>query len=475
MRIGLRIFLGFLLIAGLAAWFLARTFTQEVRPGVRQGLEVALGDTANLLAELAAPEVEAGFPAEGPFAQAVARYRARRPSILVWGRDPGGPGFRVYATDDRGIVRYDSAGTDLGKDFSRWNDVYLTLRGRYGARSTRTDPADPASSVMHVAAPITRGGETRGVLTVSMPTRAVLPFAEAGERRVLRAGLVLMAAALLIGLGLTLWLTRSLDRLKAYALQAAEGRKATVPALGGELADLGRALETMREQLEGRAYAESYVHTLTHEMKSPLAAVRAAAELLEDPAMPPADRARFLANIQASEARLRELVERMLDLAGLQKRQALKDPVALDLAELAARVVEAKGTLLAKAGCAVELRVPQGSRVVGEAFLLEQALSNLLDNALSFSPAGGVITVAVEPDGDALALVVRDQGPGLPDYALGRAFEPFYALPKPGSELKGTGLGLAFVKEIAEIHGGTASLATLEGGGAEARLRLPRA
>lgn len=474
MRIGLRVFLGFLLIAGLAAWFLARTFTQEVRPGVRQGLEVALGDAANLLAELAAPELDAGFPAQGPFAQAVARYRARRPSALVWGRDPGGPGFRVYVTDDRGVVRYDSASADVGKDFSRWNDVYLTLRGRYGARSTRTDPADPASSVMHVAAPVTRGGETRGVLTVSMPTRSVLPFAEAGERRVLRAGLALMAAALLVGLGLTLWLTRSLDRLKGYAVHAAEGRKAALPALGGELADLGRAMEAMREQLEGRAYAEAYVHALTHEMKSPLAAIRAAAELMEDPAMPEADRARFRASIQASEARLRELVDRMLDLAALQHRQALKDPAVLDLAELTARVVEAKGTLLARAGCSVGLRVPQGSRVRGEAFLLEQALSNLLDNALAFSPRGGVVTVAVEAAGDSIALLVRDTGPGLPDFALPRAFEAFYALPAPGSEAKGTGLGLAFVKEIAELHGGRAFLRNHPEGGAEARLELPR-
>lgn len=475
MRIGLRVFLGFLLIAGLAAFFLARTFTQEVRPGVRQGLEVALGDAANLLAELAAPELDAGFPADGPFAQAVARYRTRRPRSLVWGRDPGGPGFRVYVTDDRGIVRYDSAGTDVGKDFSRRNDVYLTLRGRYGARSTRTNPQDPGSSVMHVAAPITRGGEIRGVLTVAMPTRSVLPFAEAGERRVLRAGLVLMAAALLVGLGLTLWLTRAMARLKGYAVQASEGRKAALPGLSGELADLGRAVEAMREKLEGRAYAEAYVHTLTHEMKSPLAAVRAAAELLEDPAMPEADRRRFLANIQASEARLRQLIERMLDLASLQNRQSLKAPTDLDLPDLVTRVADAKRPLLEQAGLSLDLRVPAGTRVRGEAFLLEQALSNLLDNAMAFSPAGGVVRLEAETTDAGVTLRVCDQGPGLPDYALDRVFEAFYALPRPGSEAKGTGLGLAFVKEIAELHGGRATLRNLPGGGAEARLELPRA
>ncbi|MBK8726996.1 MAG: two-component system sensor histidine kinase CreC [Holophagaceae bacterium] len=473
MRIGLRIFLGFLLIAALAAWFLARTFTQEVRPGVRQGMEVALGDAANLLAEVAGPELKAGTLAEGPFSEAVRRYRERRPKSQVWGLEPGGPGFRVYATDWEGRVVYDSAGEAVGQDYSRRNDVYLTLRGRYGARSTRADPTDPATSVMHVAAPILEEGRIAGVLTVANPTASVQPFAEASERKVMKAGLALMAAALLVGLGLTLWLTRAVNRLKAYAAEAAEGHKAVLPPLDGELAELGLALETMREKLEGRAYAEAYVHTLTHEMKSPLAAIRGAAELLEE-AMPDADRRRFVANIQASEARLRVIIERMLDLAALQNRQGLKDPAEVDLVDLVARVLDAKRTLMERAGLSIETHIPAGSRVRGEAFLLEQALSNLLDNAMAFSPPGGLITVEAVSSAGCLDLIVRDQGPGLPDFALPRAFDAFYALPRPGSEAKGTGLGLAFVKEIAELHGGSTAIANLPEGGAEARIRLPR-
>jgi two-component system sensor histidine kinase CreC len=472
-KIGLRIFLGFLLIATLAGWFLAHTFTREVRPGVRQGMEVALGDAANLLAELAGPELAAGTLEHGAFAQAVARYRTRTPRARVWGLDPGGPAFRVYVTDARGVVRYDSAGVAVGQDYSRWNDVRRTLDGGYGARSTRSDPTDPATSVMHVAAPVLREGSLAGVLTVANPTRSVLPFADASERKVLRAGLALAAAALLVGLGLTVWLTRAVNRLKAYATDAAAGRKAALPPLDGELAELGRALETMREKLEGRAYAEAYVHTLTHEMKSPLAAIRAAAELLEDPAMPAADRQRFLANIQDSEMRLRGLTDRMLDLASLQNRQALRDPAPVDLADLAARVLDARRSLLERAGVGVETRIPAGVRVRGEVFLLEQALANLLDNALAFSPRGGLITVSLDSSENTHTLVVTDQGPGLPDFALQRAFEAFYSLPRPGSEAKGTGLGLAFVREIAELHGGRATLANRPGGGAEARLTLP--
>src|SRR5678816_2681829 len=100
----------------------------------------------------------------------------------------------IYVTDARGIVVFDSSGRDVGKDYSRWNDVYLTLRGRYGARSTRADPADDASTVMYVAAPIvdrsSAGERIVGVLTVAKPNRAIAPFIERSQDTILRWGLL---------------------------------------------------------------------------------------------------------------------------------------------------------------------------------------------------------------------------------------------------------------------------------------------
>src|SRR5690606_29695695 len=174
-----------------------------------------------------------------------------------------------------------SAGLDLGRDYSRWNDVYLTLRGRYGARSTRSDPDDDGSSVMHVAAPVLDGGRIAGVLTVSKPNRTIEPFIQRSERIVRRWGLVLLGAALTIGLFAAWWLSRQLAGLQRYASAVTEGRRASLPRSAGEFRDLGQALETMRDRLEGKQYVERYVHALTHELKSPLTAIRGAAELLE--------------------------------------------------------------------------------------------------------------------------------------------------------------------------------------------------
>lgn len=83
---------------------------------------------------------------------------------------------RIYITDKQGIVIADSWQQDVGKDYSQWNDVYLTLRGQYGARSTIEDPKDPLSTVMHVAAPIYHKGEIIGSVTVAKSNRSVQPF-----------------------------------------------------------------------------------------------------------------------------------------------------------------------------------------------------------------------------------------------------------------------------------------------------------
>ncbi len=473
MKLSVRVLLGFFLIVGLAAFFVLRIFMAEVKPGVRQGMEVALVDSAHLLAELAAPELEAGTLAQGEFAQAVERYVHRTPKAKIWGMEKRVAEFRVYVTDARGFVVFDSEGQAAGQDYSRWNDVLLTLKGEYGVRSSRAVAGDEKTSRMHVAAPILRGDRLLGVLTVVTPTASVVPYAQRSQRRVFRAGLLLMGGALLTGLALSWWLTRSLGRLQTYARQVAEGHKASLPALGGgELAELGQTLEAMREKLEGRKYLERYIQALTHEMKSPLAAIHGAAELLEEP-LPEAERRLFVANIQEQELRLQRLVERMLGLAGLQHRQGLEASVPLVLGEIVATVASAKAAGCAAKDLRVEIGGAQGSQSRGEAFLVELALSNLLDNAIDFSPVGGRIQVVLEATEARVAVIVKDQGPGIPEYAAGRIFEPFYSLPRPATGKKSTGLGLSFVREVAELHGGSIEVRNGVGGGVEARLEFP--
>ena len=123
MRIGLRILLGYFLIVAVAALLLGRVFVQEVKPGVRQAMEDTLVDTANLLAAQAADDLRAGQLADGRFASSVRSLTDRDLGAEIWGFTKRRVSTRVYVTDDRGIVIFDSSGTDVGRDYSRWNDV----------------------------------------------------------------------------------------------------------------------------------------------------------------------------------------------------------------------------------------------------------------------------------------------------------------------------------------------------------------
>ena len=472
MPLGVRIFLVYFLFVGLAGWFVLSTVMDEIRPGVRQSTEETLVDTANLLAEILRDEVKNGSLAQGRLPELLKAYGQRQPQAQIWGVEKRAVSHRIYVTDARGIVLLDSSGAAVGQDYSRWNDVYLTLRGEYGARSTREDPADENSSVMYVAAPIKDGAQIIGVVSVAKPNQSLQPYIERSQRRLGWLGAGLIVLGLLIGGALSWWLSGSLRQLTRYAGAVSRGERAELPELrGGELKQLAAAVQKMRTELEGKAYVEQYVHTLTHELKSPLAAIRGAAELLESE-MPAEQRQRFVANIASEGARLQQLIERLLNLALVEQRQGLEERVAVDLHGLAEELLQAQAARIQAAGLRMENTIPAGLLVQGERFLLRQALANLLDNALDFTPAGGLLRFSAETRGGRVELALYNQGAAIPDYALPRLTERFYSLPRPASGRKSTGLGLNFVQEVALLHGGELALRNVEGG-VRASLHLP--
>ncbi|MEE1949232.1 two-component system sensor histidine kinase CreC [Pseudomonas alcaligenes] len=472
MPLGVRIFLVYFLFVGLAGWFVLSTVMDEIRPGVRQSTEETLVDTANLLAEILRDEVRNGSLAQGRLPELLKAYGQRQPQAQIWGVEKRAVSHRIYVTDARGIVLLDSSGAAVGQDYSRWNDVYLTLRGEYGARSTREDPADEDSSVMYVAAPIKDGEKIIGVVSVAKPNQSLQPYIERSQRRLGWLGAGLIVLGLLIGGALSWWLSGSLRQLTRYAGAVSRGERAELPELrGGELKQLAAAVQKMRTELEGKAYVEQYVHTLTHELKSPLAAIRGAAELLESE-MPAEQRQRFVANIASEGARLQQLIERLLNLALVEQRQGLEERVAVDLHGLAEELLQAQAARIQAAGLRMENTIPAGLLVQGERFLLRQALANLLDNALDFTPAGGLLRFSAETHDGRVELALYNQGAAIPDYALPRLTERFYSLPRPASGRKSTGLGLNFVQEVALLHGGELALRNVEGG-VRASLLLP--
>ncbi len=454
-------------VCGGMAWLL---WWQDARlqPRWWQAMEESLVDTASVLAAGVAARSSGPDPDPTELARAWQAARAVPLKAVISGTHKDILGLEVTLTDRHGRVLYDS--TDpaaVGRDDAQWNDVLRTLRGKYGARATLRDPADPASLWLHVAAPVRHDGELLGVLTVAKPVGAVAGIAGRAQAELILSGLAATAAMAALAFLITAWVTIPLARLTEHVRRAAGGAREPLPPLGrGEIAELGAALQALRRELDGREYVERYVQSLTHELKSPLAGIRAAAELLQEE-LPAADRARFLANLRGESERLHGLIERLLALAAVERRDALQDPVPVDLGALVAEV--ALDLAARTAQRRVELIVAgTAPPVTGERFLLRQAVENLLINALDFAPAGSRVEAIIEPG----VLRVRDHGPGIPEFALPRLGERFFSLPRPGTGRKGTGLGLAFVHAVARLHGGSCTVRNHPDGGAEAELRL---
>lgn len=471
MNLSTRIFLAYFAILGIAIYMMLNVFMSEIKPGVRQSTEDTLVDMSNLLAEIVAEDLQQQRLQSGDFKQQIERFLARSYRAKIYAVEKYDSSLRIYITDVQGIVQFDSANLALGADYSKWNDVYLTLRGKYGARSTPAAADDPTTTVMHVAAPIVVQGEIIGVVTVAKTNLSLQPFIDMARRKIETRGVILILLSIIAALVLSYWLTASIRKLTKYADQVAAGEVIPPPPLGErELAKLAKSMDNMRQQLEGKDYVEKYVYALTHELKSPVSAIKGAAEIIDEQ-MPSVDRNRFIANIRKEIERIDEMINKMLQLTKLEKCESLTQLAPVDPVELVEKVLASKALQLANKSIQIEKDFTAVEKIEADDFLLTQALDNLVQNALDFSDQGGAIKITIVKN-DTLDITVKDWGTGIPDYALDKIFERFYSLPRPASTAKSSGLGLCFVQQICLLHCGEIKLNNHNEGGVSASLRL---
>ncbi len=474
MKIRTRIFLGVLAVVGIGFYLFLRWIAFDLEPQYRKTTEEPLVDSARILASMASATARGGQVDVAAFRRAFADARSRPFSAAIFDHVKTGIDFRIYITDAKGFVLFDSAdGFWEGDDFSNWNDVYHALRGEYGARTSQDDPDDPSSKVMYVAAPIVVGGKTVGVLSVGKPTQTAKAFAMRSREKIFLGGVVMFSAIVLVVVFLSAMISRPIRKLTDYANAVRDGKRAVMPRLGsGEAKELGAAFEEMRDALEGRQYVERYVQVLTHEIKGPLAAIRGAAELLHEE-MPAEQRDRFLANVRNESERIQMIIEKLLLLSSLESRKGLGPTERIDLREVADEAVRSLSSAIERKALRIDLKGQRGLPFDGDPFLVRHAVANLLQNAVDFSPEGGEVTVAVAPADGFVELSVRDRGPGIPDFAQEKVFDRFYSLKRPDTGKKSSGLGLSLVREIALLHRGTIALSGAPGGGTVAVLRFP--
>ncbi|PYS11510.1 MAG: two-component system sensor histidine kinase CreC, partial [Acidobacteria bacterium] len=456
MRLGAVLFLAHLLILALCFSYPLEQVGKRLRTAYLESAEEPLVDTANLMAAFVGQQIEEGNFSAEEFYRVFEEARGRKVAARIYEMRKDSVDLSVYITDAKGIVLFDSDNREtIGEDFSLWRDVKLTLEGEYGAR-VRRDPNNPdAPAALFVAAPIRVAGKIAGVLTVIKPTTNIAAFVSAAMPRIFRIGAISLASAIILGLGVSMWVTRQVGRLTRYANNVREGRRVPFPKLARtELKTMGIAFEKMREALDGRAYVEQYVEALTHEIKSPISAIRGAAEIMEDSSITTEQRIRFLSNIQSETHRIQGLVDRMLKLTELEGRRELGSRVPVALAAIVRTIRDGAAPALAKKGLRVDSDVAETITVAGDPLLLDLAVSNLVQNAIDFSPRNGRIAVTCKRDGARIELCIDDEGPGIPEFARSRVFEKFFSLERPETGKKSTGLGLNFAKEVAALHGG---------------------
>jgi two-component system, OmpR family, sensor histidine kinase CreC len=477
MKLGVVLFLAYVLILALCFSYPLQQIGSRLRVAYLESVEEPLVDTANMLAAFVGRATEQGNLSADELYRVFEEAKDREVAAQIYQMRKDSVDLSVYITDAKGIVLFDSDNREtIGEDFSRWRDVALTLEGQYGAR-IRRDPKDPdAPAALYVAAPVRVHGEIAGVLTVIKPTTNIAAFVGAARPRIFRIGALSLAAAIILGLVMSMWVNQQVGRLTSYANDVREGRRVPFPKLARtELKTMGIAFEKMREALAGRAYVEQYVEALTHEIKSPISAIRGAAEIMEDPSISTDQRNRFLSNIQSETRRIQELVDRMLKLTELEAKRALGSRVPVALGALVRSIVEAVEPVLANKRLHVDIDVAESITVPGDPLLLHLAVSNLVQNAIDFSPGGARIAVTCARNGDMMDLRIEDEGPGIPEFARPRVFEKFFSLERPETGKKSTGLGLNFAKEVALLHGGTVDVNNLPERGLRAQLLLPAA
>jgi two-component system phosphate regulon sensor histidine kinase PhoR len=217
-----------------------------------------------------------------------------------------------------------------------------------------------------------------------------------------------------------------------------------------------------------------FVANVSHELRTPLTSVRGYAEtLLEGGLDDEQNRRRFVGVIRDQAARLQGLVDDLMSLAELERSEDVARPEAVDLFGVASRQVAAFRPAADRAGLTLRLEAEGPLIVTGESMRLDQALANLIDNAIKYTDRGGVI-VRLGRNGGSAWCEVEDTGEGIPGPDQSRVFERFYRVDKARSREKGgTGLGLAIVKHIVSRHGGDVSVTSEPGRGSRFRIDIP--
>ncbi len=351
-------------------------------------------------------------------------------------------------------VSIDAVGARMAQEQSRGADLRLELLDvnaqvifPKGKASLKGEPG-----TVSVDAPILREGKRVGSVRVVKPTVVMRRLLADFAPTVLVISLVLGAAAAIAAAAIGRSIARPIERLSQFAESVSAGERTAAPPVtsGREVTHLSRSIDSMRRQLEGRPFVEAFAADLSHELKNPVAAIRASAEVLDESALDePEEARRFVLRIREATERIERLLNDLLSLARIEAR-GVEDLKQVDLGRLLQRAAEQADA----SGERVEVQLEGDVRVRGDETWLSRALANLLDNALIHGQDGSPVRLRAERVSEGVAIAVESEG-SVPKHVRKNLFRRFVTT---RADKGGSGLGLSIVRAVAESHGGSARL-----------------
>jgi len=492
LNIGTKLFILYFVISSTLVWFFSR------RTSIESAKEVML-EVATMFSTIASQNIIDGEVNLTTFGGIIFDYF----------QSPHGDerlqNLAIYITDKDGFLILDSRGLSLGTDMKAHSEVDSALSGQRGiSRISVESVRGPWKArginieyfikpeFLHVSSPIyDNRQEVQGVLVLVAPMLDLMD-----KSRLYWFIFYIFLLALFFGALGSYRISRNIRRLEKYAREVFKDKDVSIPNVNVQFNKLAVTIDEARSEVELKDDVEEYIETLAHELRTPITGIRLTAENLLTPTgienylleekneekhkeltEEAKVRKQWIKTILKENKKMDLLVKRLLDLSRIERREKLTNAETLKTLYIIKNVLKmpTHNRLIVTKNITINLdNIENKSTVFAEKILLEQALGNILKNALEFSPKAGTITIKSSESNTHVTIVVLDEGPGIPPHVSRKLFTRFFSVARPDSGSRGTGLGLRFVRKIMQLHGGEITLKNrLLQVGSEAKLRFP--
>jgi two-component system sensor histidine kinase CreC len=477
LNIGTKLFLLYFIISSALLWTFAHRAALESAKSV-------MVEVSSLMSRVASQNNKDGEIDLETFESLIVNYLRSQKNTIDTNNNQKLENLAIYVTDKDGLLVLDSRGLILGTDLRSHDEVGSVLSGGQdittvviksipGPKKARGVVIEYLykSRFLNASNPIYgNNGEILGAVVVVAPLMDLLD-----QNYLLQFIFYIFLLALIFGALGSYRISRNIRHIEKYTESLFSGEDVSIPNLNNQFDKLAKTIENARTEVELKDDVEQYIDTLAHELRTPITGIQLTAENLLSP-MSDEQRKRFIENILDSNKHMDLLVNRLLDLSRIERREALKRIESLNILQVVKNVLKAPSRVknISDKNIKIVLEIGDKSFLKAEKILLEQAIGNIVNNALDFSPKSGAITIKASETNAAISIVVLDDGPGIPPHVLSKLFTRFFSVSRPDTGVRGNGLGLRFVRKIMQLHGGEVTLQNrFIQQGAEAKLRFP--